>query len=307
MRNPTASDDGIVAPLPDTFSDSGPTPANAAGAESLFVFDADEIDPIVTAEVGGSASFASRFRNARRVRYCCRGETPAARSPPLWHQRQRAAAAARRGPQTPRPPDRCWRRSATSAGRLRRANVAGHDDRDRPRAKYGRETETATPSPFAAIAAYGYVGAFTTRATARGRAPRRRAVAGRRTLLAELLGRVESRGCSTPRSSPPPAGNCSIFRPTGRPVRRGGRRSAARPLGPLTTDEVAARAGGGDVGGTGLRGLGAPPNARRRCPSPAAAGGWRSRRSADCATASGWPVPVGVPAQLHRAAHRSGR
>jgi ATP-dependent Lhr-like helicase len=52
-EKPTASDDGIIVRLPDT-EDSAP------GAE-LFVFDADEIEPIVTAEVGGSALFASRF------------------------------------------------------------------------------------------------------------------------------------------------------------------------------------------------------------------------------------------------------
>ncbi|MGH3634462.1 MAG: DEAD/DEAH box helicase, partial [Mycobacterium sp.] len=46
-EKPTASDDGIVVRLPDTVSDSGDHPP---GAE-LFVFDADEIAPIVTAEV----------------------------------------------------------------------------------------------------------------------------------------------------------------------------------------------------------------------------------------------------------------
>ena len=58
-EKPTASDDGIVVRLPDTVSESG---AEAPPGAELFVFDADEIDPIVTAEVGGSALFASRFR-----------------------------------------------------------------------------------------------------------------------------------------------------------------------------------------------------------------------------------------------------
>ncbi|WP_260860357.1 helicase-related protein [Mycobacterium tilburgii] len=58
-EKPTASDDGIVMHLTDTgLSSQDGAPL---GAE-LFVFDADEIDPIVTAEVGGSALFASRFR-----------------------------------------------------------------------------------------------------------------------------------------------------------------------------------------------------------------------------------------------------
>src|SRR5207245_10401378 len=55
-EKPTASDDGIVVRLPDTFSDAVSHASNAPlqaapgappGAE-LFIFDADEIDPIVT-------------------------------------------------------------------------------------------------------------------------------------------------------------------------------------------------------------------------------------------------------------------
>ncbi|HJX42853.1 MAG TPA: DEAD/DEAH box helicase, partial [Geodermatophilus sp.] len=49
-----ASDDGIVVRLPDTDADP-------PGAD-LFTFEPDEIDDLVTAEVGGSALFASRFR-----------------------------------------------------------------------------------------------------------------------------------------------------------------------------------------------------------------------------------------------------
>ena len=68
-EKPTASDDGIIVRLPDT-EDTAP------GAD-LFVFDADEIEPIVTAEVGGSALFASRFREcAARALLLPRG-TPA--------------------------------------------------------------------------------------------------------------------------------------------------------------------------------------------------------------------------------------
>ncbi len=82
-EKPTASDDGIVVRLPDTLEDAPP------GAE-LFVFDADEIDPIVTAEVGGSALFASRFRECAARALLLPRRHPGRRSP-LWHQRQRAA------------------------------------------------------------------------------------------------------------------------------------------------------------------------------------------------------------------------
>ncbi len=82
-EKPTASDDGIVVRLPDTLEETPP------GAE-LFVFDADEIDPIVTAEVGGSALFASRFRECAARALLLPRRHPGRRSP-LWHQRQRAA------------------------------------------------------------------------------------------------------------------------------------------------------------------------------------------------------------------------
>ena len=48
------ADDGIVLRIPDTDADP-------PGAD-LFVFDPDEVDDLVTTEVGGSALFASRFR-----------------------------------------------------------------------------------------------------------------------------------------------------------------------------------------------------------------------------------------------------
>ena len=86
-EKPTASDDGIVVRLPDTISESG---ADSPPGAELFVFDADEIDPIVTAEVGGSALFASRFRECAARALLLPRRNPGRRSP-LWHQRQRAA------------------------------------------------------------------------------------------------------------------------------------------------------------------------------------------------------------------------
>ena len=85
-EKPTASDDGIILRLPDALPDSGTPPPGA----DLFVFDADEIEPIVTAEVGGSALFASRFRECAARALLLPRRHPGKRSP-LWHQRQRAA------------------------------------------------------------------------------------------------------------------------------------------------------------------------------------------------------------------------
>ncbi|MGY2061696.1 ATP-dependent helicase, partial [Nocardia gipuzkoensis] len=79
---PTASDDGIVVRLPDT-TDEPP------GAE-LFVFDSDEIDDLVTEQVGASALFASRFRECAARALLLPRRDPGRRAP-LWQQRQRSA------------------------------------------------------------------------------------------------------------------------------------------------------------------------------------------------------------------------
>ena len=77
-----AADDGIVLRIP--LMDAEPP-----GAE-LFEFTAEELDEIVTAEVGGSALFAARFReNAARSLLLPRRDP--GRRTPLWQQRQRSA------------------------------------------------------------------------------------------------------------------------------------------------------------------------------------------------------------------------
>jgi ATP-dependent helicase Lhr and Lhr-like helicase len=207
-EKPTASDDGIVVHLPDTLDD---TPA---GAE-LFVFDADEIDPIVTAEVGGSALFASRFRECAARALLLPRRHPGRRSP-LWHQRQRAAQlldVARKYPDFPVVLEtirECLQDvydvpalTGLMAGiAQRKVRVA--------------ETETARPSPFAASLLFGYVGAFMYEGD---------------TPLAERRDVVDSRwtarcwpscwagwscaSCWTRTSSPRRAGSCSTCRPTG--------------------------------------------------------------------------------------------
>ena len=81
-----ASDDGIVIRIPDTD-------AEPPGGE-VIVFEPDEIDELVTQEVGGSALFASRFRECAARALLLPRRDPGRRSP-LWQQRQRCARAAR--------------------------------------------------------------------------------------------------------------------------------------------------------------------------------------------------------------------
>ncbi|MET1052876.1 MAG: DEAD/DEAH box helicase, partial [Mycetocola sp.] len=77
-----ASDDGIIVRIPDTE-------VEPPGAE-LFVFDADELEAVVTEQVGGSALFASRFRECAARALLLPNYSPGKRAP-LWQQRQRSA------------------------------------------------------------------------------------------------------------------------------------------------------------------------------------------------------------------------
>ncbi|OBF60736.1 ATP-dependent helicase [Mycobacterium sp. 852002-50816_SCH5313054-b] len=251
-EKPTASDDGIVVRLPDTgFSGGDDAPP---GAE-LFVFDADEIDPVVTAEVGGSALFASRFRECAARALLLPRRHPGRRSP-LWHQRQRAAQlldVARKYPDFPVV--------------LETIRECLQDVYDVPalvelmtgiaqRKVRVLEAETAKPSPFAASLLFGYVGAFMYEGDTPLAERRAAALSLDSTLLAELLGRVELRELLDP----------DVIAATGRQLQHLSAERAARDaegaadllrlLGPLTSDELSERAGGADVGGwlEGLRG-----------------------------------------------------
>jgi ATP-dependent Lhr-like helicase len=246
-EKPTASDDGIVMRLPDTDATDPP------GAE-LFVFDPDEIDPIVTAEVGGSALFAARFRECAARALLLPRRDPGRRAP-LWHQRQRAAQlldVARKYPDFPIVLE-AVRECLQDVYDVPMLTALMNDIASR-RVRVV-EVQTATPSPFAASLLFGYVGAFIYEGDTPLAERRAAALSIDATLLAELLGRVELRELLDP----------DVIAATGRQLQHLSADRAARDaeavadllrlLGPLTADEVAARAGGADVGGwlDGLR------------------------------------------------------
>jgi ATP-dependent Lhr-like helicase len=294
-EKPTASDDGIVVRLPDTVSESGADSSDTPPGAELFVFDADEIDPIVTAEVGGSALFASRFRECAARALLLPRRHPGRRSP-LWHQRQRAAQlldVARKYPDFPivlETVRECLQDVydvPTLAGLM--TDIAARKIRV-------LETETATPSPFAASLLFGYVGAFMYEGDNPLAERRAAALSLDPTLLAELLGRVELRELLDP----------EVVAATGRQLQHLSAERAARDaeavadllrlLGPLTTEEVAARAGGADVGGW-LEGLHA---ARRALPVSFAGHSWwvAIEDIGRLRDGVGVAVPVGVPASF---------
>jgi len=290
-EKPTASDDGIVVRLPDTLEDAPP------GAE-LFVFDADEIDPIVTAEVGGSALFASRFRECAARALLLPRRHPGRRSP-LWHQRQRAAQlldVARKYPEFPVVLETI--RECLQDVYDMPALVELMADIAQRRVRVA-EAETARPSPFAASLLFGYVGTFMYEGDTPLAERRAAALSLDSTLLAELLGRVELRELLDP----------DVIAATGRQLQHLSDDRAARDaegvadllrlLGPLTEEEVAARANAADVGGW-LEGLRA---ARRALTVSFAGRSWwvavedigRLRDGVGAA------VPLGVPAAFTEA------
>jgi ATP-dependent Lhr-like helicase len=83
------TDDGIVLRLPDVEDD-----VVLAGVAEAVVLDPDDVEPLVTAEAGGSALFAARFRESAARALLLPRRNPGKRSP-LWQQRQRRRSCSR--------------------------------------------------------------------------------------------------------------------------------------------------------------------------------------------------------------------
>lgn len=308
-EKPTASDDGIVVRLPDVMSDlsdfsassesggSGGSGDGVPGAE-LFVFDAEEIEPVVTAEVGGSALFAARFRECAARALLLPRRQPGRRSP-LWQQRQRAARlldAARHYPAFPivleavreclqdvyDVPALTELMAAIAQRRVRLAEVV-----------------TATPSPFAASLLFGYVGAFIYEGDSPLAERRAAALSLDPTLLAELLGRVELRELLDPEVITAVAAQLQHLTPEKAARDAEAVADLLRLLGPLTADEVARRAGAPDSAAVGgwLEGLRA---AKRALTLSFAGRTWwvAIEDIGRLRDGVGVAVPVGVPASF---------
>src|SRR3954453_7889817 len=284
-EKPTATDDGIIVRLPDTED-------AALGAE-LFVFDADEIEPIVTAEVGGSALFASRFRECAARALLLPRRHPGKRSP-LWHQRQRAAQlldVARKYPDFPivlEAVRECLQDVYDVPGATELMTRVAQ-----PRLRLV-EVETATPSPFAASLLFGYVGAFMYEGDSPLAERRGAALSLDSVLLAELLGRVELRELLDPQVITSTTQQLQHLSPDRLARDAEGIADLLRVLGPLTEHEIADRCTTTDVGGW-VDGLQA---AKRALPGSFAGETWWAAVEdiGLLRDGVGVAVPVGVPA-----------
>src|SRR5580693_3143859 len=241
------TDDGIIIRVPESDE---PPPSGIA------LIDADEIGDIITAEVGGSALFASRFRECAARALLLPRRQPGRRTP-LWQQRQRSAQLLEIAAQFPGFPIT-----------LETVRECLQDVFDVPaltevlRDLAARriqlvEVETATPSPFGRSLMFRYVGAFMYEGDAPLAERRAQALALDPSLLAELLGTDGLRELLEP----------GVVERTERDLQhlseqRRCRDAEAvadllRTCGPLTSDEVA-----------------------ERCTEPGAAEGWLADLSA---------------------------
>ena len=227
-----ASDDGIIARVPDAA-------AEPPGAE-LFVFEPDELEQIVTDEVGGSALFASRFRECAARALLMPRMNPNRRSP-LWQQRQRSAQlleVARRYPTFPIILEtlREVLQDVYDVPALLHIARSIGDRRIRL-----VETTTTQPSPFARDLLFGYVGAFMYEGDSPLAERRAAALSVDPALLSELLGRVEMRELLDPDIMAQFEREAQRLDPDRRARGIEGVADLLRMLGPLDAGDVAAR------------------------------------------------------------------
>ena len=225
------TDDGIIIRVPDSDE---PPPAQIA------LLDPEEIGDIITAEIGGSALFAARFRECAARALLLPRRQPGRRTP-LWQQRQRSAQLLEIASQFPGFPIT-----------LETVRECLQDVFDVPAltevlrdlaARRIRlvEVETATPSPFGRNLLFRYVGAFMYEGDSPLAERRAQALALDPALLAELLGTEALRELLDP----------AVITDTERDLQHlsEGRRcrdgeavaDLLRTSGPLTGAEVAAR------------------------------------------------------------------
>jgi len=281
-----AGDDGIVLRVPETD-------AEPPGAEVCF-FEPEELEELVTTVVGGSALFASRFRECAARALLLPRRDPGRRSA-LWQQRQRSAALLQ---------------VASKYGSfpivLEAVRECLQDVYDLPalvqlmrdiEARRLRvvEVETTTPSAFARSLLFGYVAEFIYEGDSPLAERKAAALALDPALLNELLGRTELRDLLDPDVIDETEQDLQWLSPDRRARDAEGLADLLRLIGPVTLDEI-----------------------RERCTDPLAATDWvsdlrRAVRAVDVRIAGaamvaavedvgrlrdalGVPVPPGVPA-----------
>ncbi|GAA4048013.1 ATP-dependent helicase [Arthrobacter methylotrophus] len=227
-----AADDGIVLRVP-MMEDEPP------GAE-LFLFDPEELEQIVTAEVGGSALFASRFRECAARALLLPRQNPGKRQP-LWQQRQRSAQlldVAKKYPSFPIVLETVRECLQDVYDLPALKDIAASIERRELRLV---QTTTQQPSPFAKSLLFGYVAQYLYEGDSPLAERRAAALALDSTLLNELLGRVELRELLDAKVVDATELELQRLAPDRRVRGMEGVADLLRLLGPLNVEEVAAR------------------------------------------------------------------
>ncbi len=196
------ADDGLVFRLPDLELDgsdgsAGLGPGGHSGDGDLDALivelvlpDPEEIGQLVTAQVGGSALFAGRFRECAARALLLPRRRPDRRQP-LWQQRQRSAALLEVASRYPAFPivleavRECLQDVFDVPGLVQLLA------RVRAREVGVVSVQTATPSPFARSLLFGYVAQYLYEGDSPLAERRAAALTLDPTLLAELLGGAE--------------------------------------------------------------------------------------------------------------------
>ncbi|TDC78063.1 ATP-dependent helicase [Streptomyces hainanensis] len=250
------ADDGIVLRLPDAdpltaggLDPEGPAsgPLDAAfddgrapvGAGDVL-FEANEVDDLVTEQVGGSALFAARFRECAARALLLPRRDPGRRTP-LWQQRQRAAqllsVASEFGsfPIVLEAVRECLQDVFDVPGL---AQLMGDVQARRVRLV---EVTTQEPSPFARSLLFGYVAQYLYEGDSPLAERRAAALSLDSRLLAELLGRAELRELLDPEVLAGLEAELGWLTEERRITGVEGVADLLRVLGPLTDAELAAR------------------------------------------------------------------
>ncbi len=177
------TDDGIVVRMPD---------AGDAPQGRLVFFEPEEIEERVVSQVGGSALFASRFRECAARALLLPRRRPGERTP-LWQQRQKSARLLQVASKHESFPIvlETYRECLQDVFDLPALNQL----MGAVRAREVRvvEVDTSLPSPFASSLQFGYVSAFMYEGDVPLAEKRAQALSLDRSLLAEIMGREELR------------------------------------------------------------------------------------------------------------------
>jgi ATP-dependent Lhr-like helicase len=279
------TDDGIVIRVPDA---GDPPPAGIA------ILDPDEVEQLVTAELGASALFASRFRECAARALLLPRRQPGRRTP-LWQQRQRSAQLLT-----------VASNYAAFPIVLETVRECLQDVFDVPglaslmRDLAGRrvrlvEVETPAPSPFGRSLLFRYVGAFMYEGDAPLAERRAQALALDSSLLAELLGQADLRELLDPLVVENSERDLQRLSPARASRDEEGVADLLAAVGPLSPAEVAERCSAREAAPGWLAELAA----RRRALEVRIAGESRWAAIEDAARlrdALGVALPPGIPA-----------